>query len=379
MVLGILGIYANAYTVSEPSGSNVFDFGIRSPSEMPKIDGCSSQFDAGLYYSGLAAGVDPVFLKSIMYMESRGNPNVKENHNSDGSIDYGIMQINSKGLSKLGITNPKDLETNYLLNIWAATEIVKWKYALVKSMVNTSYAGYTVEDSPLSIFWAYNGMDKYGKGHEYGVKAYNIYSKARSQVAFVPQTETNITNLFILTAYAGSYRLSDVVTNPNTMTYDEFSSMVQKISAGEIVPQHAGVDNAKRASLQQILADERTALGLVGVMNKNDVVINYDIYNGVEMVLRGINTIGVVMSYMITVLLVLLWVMWILNKAGVYFSGEAVNNITNGKLDFQEEGSMSKLIGITITILTITALVVSGLILEIMQKVLLFIASFFSR
>ena len=44
--------------------------------------------------AGEAYGVSPFLLEAIMFVESRGNARAI-NHNSDGSYDFGLMQINS--------------------------------------------------------------------------------------------------------------------------------------------------------------------------------------------------------------------------------------------------------------------------------------------
>ncbi len=54
--------------------------------------------DAGREY-----GINPYLLKGIARVESNLNPNAV-NRNKNGSADYGLMQVNSFWLKKLGTT-----------------------------------------------------------------------------------------------------------------------------------------------------------------------------------------------------------------------------------------------------------------------------------
>lgn len=64
--------------------------------------------------------VNPMLLKAIAWVESRGTPDAR-NYNRNGSVDYGIMQINSvhlKELSKFGIS--RQMLQNACTNIFVA-------------------------------------------------------------------------------------------------------------------------------------------------------------------------------------------------------------------------------------------------------------------
>ena len=52
--------------------------------------------------AGEAYGVSPLLLEAIMIVESQGNASAI-NHNSDGSYDFGLMQINSSWAKLWGL------------------------------------------------------------------------------------------------------------------------------------------------------------------------------------------------------------------------------------------------------------------------------------
>lgn len=68
--------------------------------------------------AGARYGIEPELLQAIAMVESNLNPHAL-NKNSDGSIDYGLMQINSFHLPELAKFNirPTDLMANTCLNV----------------------------------------------------------------------------------------------------------------------------------------------------------------------------------------------------------------------------------------------------------------------
>lgn len=84
-----------------------------------------SEHDESFKEYGEHFGVPPLLLKNIAKVESSLNPNCI-NHNKNGTIDYGIMQINTVhfaelqryGVSERNIMNPK-------VNIMAGAILVK--------------------------------------------------------------------------------------------------------------------------------------------------------------------------------------------------------------------------------------------------------------
>lgn len=74
--------------------------------------------------AGSRFDINPDLLKAIAYTESALNPNAINDKNSNGSADYGLMQINSswfKRLAAMGITESdikNDTCTNVLVGAW---------------------------------------------------------------------------------------------------------------------------------------------------------------------------------------------------------------------------------------------------------------------
>lgn len=81
----------------------------------PTFDTC---FEAASRYHD----VNPLVLRAIAWQESRNNPKAI-NHNSNGSTDYGLMQINSIHLRELSIYN---ISTKTLMNPCGSIFIAAW-------------------------------------------------------------------------------------------------------------------------------------------------------------------------------------------------------------------------------------------------------------
>jgi soluble lytic murein transglycosylase-like protein len=74
--------------------------------------------DAGRTY-----GISPLLLRGIARVESNMKPGAV-NHNSNGSIDLGLMQVNSFWLKTLGATS-RELTTDPCYNVMAGAWILK--------------------------------------------------------------------------------------------------------------------------------------------------------------------------------------------------------------------------------------------------------------
>ncbi|WON75514.1 lytic transglycosylase domain-containing protein [Serratia sp. UGAL515B_01] len=129
---------------------------------------------AGLYYN-----IDPDYLRSIAYRESSFNPlatNKNKNKNGDVlSIDYGIMQINSKTLNSFRIEYPQltveRLISEPCLNIHVGAMVLRRNFNaygtnwLAVGMYN---AGVKNRDETISA------------RHNYAKSIYFIYKKIKS-------------------------------------------------------------------------------------------------------------------------------------------------------------------------------------------------------
>lgn len=122
--------------------------------------------------------IDPIFVKCIMTKESGGTMGCK-NYNKNGTIDYGLMQVNSSS----GYTQE---ELDRML--------VDAEFAIrcgIKMIKRKIYAA-EVNGQPATVFnvaWRYNGYSE--KGHDYAVnfsKLYNALSKMDSETTLVRVT-----------------------------------------------------------------------------------------------------------------------------------------------------------------------------------------------
>lgn len=362
------------------------DFGIRSPDDMPKIKGCRDVFDEELYYGGIAAGVDPVLLKVIMSKESGGNPDVEDNVNKhkDGSTsrDIGIMQINDRTARGLGVTDMDELRRNHVFNIWAATEVIKGKYAFVKSVKGKRIAGETVRLDSLSILWGYNGFSSRGLGYaKTASKRYSGLTKLK-KVRRGSLALSDIERFIIREALAksaddfGVVRADDVVTD-SKMTYEEFSDRLEDISKGKLVPRKVDIDMSKRKSVKEIIRDETLATGIANDNAPEDVLLNYKVYNFVKCLVKVIYWVIVALSYVLVILVALLWVGYILSNVGINFVSNFYFKVSKGRLDFTDEGSFRKIFYITIFALVMIAMSISGITTYMMERIIIRIVTFF--
>lgn len=101
-----------------------------------------SQIQQMITNSAQQYGVDPSLALSIAQQESSFNPNAVSPTNSNGTVDYGLMQINSRNLSSLGLTPTTALDPQS--NINAAMQLL--------ATYTQQYGG-----NPSLIAAAYNG------------------------------------------------------------------------------------------------------------------------------------------------------------------------------------------------------------------------------
>lgn len=93
-------------------------FGIAAFFLQPLMGTAECWEEAGKYYN-----VDPRLLYTIAYVESGLNPNAVNDKNHDGTVDIGLMQINSFWLETLKTFN---IGTNELLDPCTNVAIGAW-------------------------------------------------------------------------------------------------------------------------------------------------------------------------------------------------------------------------------------------------------------
>lgn len=123
------------------------------------------QWSDQIQQTAQSTGVDPNILATIMKMESDGDPNSR-NHNSNGTNDWGLMQINDSTIQDLGL-DPDRVKNDPMYNLWAAAQEVKSKQ-------DTAQRLGLDPNNPFNIFWLYNGYSDQGK--RYAEKAMDTYN-----------------------------------------------------------------------------------------------------------------------------------------------------------------------------------------------------------
>ncbi len=73
--------------------------------------------------AGKAFGINPFLLRGIARIESNLNPNAI-NKNANGSVDIGLMQVNSSWVSNMGL-DPDRLRSDPCYNVMAGSKILK--------------------------------------------------------------------------------------------------------------------------------------------------------------------------------------------------------------------------------------------------------------
>lgn len=360
--------------VKDPGGYGrpLVDFGISGPEDMPKIDGCTDEHDALLYYAGVATGIDPVLLKVIMKFETGGKPR-KSGPEKDGTYNYGLMQINDVHLSQFGVS-AEEMNSNNLLNVWAATEVLKGKYKSIKNREGEKDKGAEVKMDSFSLFWFYGSYNKAGlKLHAY--KRDPVYTKVTKLPKTVPRKELGIEDIPVLKNILGTYKsvaLDDLMVNTESMSYDEFVEVVDLLSNGELTPEKYTGGNTSIGDTSynvNIPKDESYSTGVGDRVTQLDSLINYSIYSCVEKIVKGLNALISVLVIFATLYLIFIWIIWILGRVGVTVGNTILLRLSSGILDVNAENSMVLIAKITVIDIFLLALVLSGLFLKILQSI----------
>lgn len=120
--------------------------------------------------------VDPVFVKCIMAIESSGNP-LAIGHNTNGTTDYGLMQVNSTWASSFDLDRILD---DYEYAIRCGVKVIKRKIAAAESA--------KTEPTVHEVAWRYNG--KSSKGEKYADKFAALYEGLTGISAFETSVRT---------------------------------------------------------------------------------------------------------------------------------------------------------------------------------------------
>lgn len=121
--------------------------------------------DSVFHYVGEKYGIDPLLLKSIAIVESSLKPALGFNKN--GTIDYGVMQINTFWVEKWNL-NRAGLLTDQVYCVEVSARILKHLFETYG--YNWNAVGYY--HSPT-----------YERRREYAIKVARVYSKLRKNYA----------------------------------------------------------------------------------------------------------------------------------------------------------------------------------------------------
>lgn len=72
----------------------------------------TSDIQSQITAAALQQGVDPSLALAVAQQESSFNPNAVSKPNANGTVDYGLFQINSSNLASFGVSNPLDPTQN---------------------------------------------------------------------------------------------------------------------------------------------------------------------------------------------------------------------------------------------------------------------------
>lgn len=135
----------------------------------------TDKWDALIIEISREKGIDPVFLKCIMAIESGGYQKTLNTKNKNGTHDYGLMQVNTSWGDRFDysqmLSDPK-----YAISCGA--DVVLCKIARAKAL--------GLKPTAFNVFWLYNGYSSQGK--KYAKKVSVIYNAFESKNA-----EDNIT------------------------------------------------------------------------------------------------------------------------------------------------------------------------------------------
>lgn len=108
-----------------------------------KIPASISQWQTEINNAAAQYGVPAALIAAIMQAESEGNPSAT-NHNSNGTTDYGLMQINQA--PERGLTNPFDPTENINAGAQELAQDLKASGGSIQAaagMYNAGIAGYS--------------------------------------------------------------------------------------------------------------------------------------------------------------------------------------------------------------------------------------------
>lgn len=134
--------------------------------------------------------------------------------------------------------------------------------------------------------------------------------------------------------------------------------------------------NTEQDEIQEYLKDESKGTGVRGERTKSDMVLNYTVYKTLKKLARLVNTLAVVLVFLITILITLLWASYVLTIAGIHLFSDIIYKFSDNRLDLEDEDILKRLVIITLSVAVVSSLVVSGIFIGILEKIIVFVSSF---
>lgn len=353
---------------------DVHNFGIPSVGDMPTLAGCSDQVNEVLYFGGLASGVDPALLKVIAKKESTCGVNKRISRNSNGTYDYGLMQINSGGFKALGVTSEADkkkMQEDDVMNVWASTQVLKdKKVAIQQTYKGRTIAGRKVKDDPFTLFWFYNSANSAGLGYAgEPTSEYLKITKVKKSKIGTTYEPSKIDYLMgsIVYATGSEVKIDDIITE-GKMPLEEYTKKVDGIKSGNLTIGGSSTSSNYKDYLG--VTDESSGVGAEGETSTIDTAIQYKIYRITIKVIRIINWIIGALAITGTVVLGIMWSCWIMARSGVPFTDKLSLVLTKGKFNVYGEDSFKDLLSISLVVSLTLGLVISGVLVNFLSTLI---------
>lgn len=121
--------------------------------------------------------------------------------------------------------------------------------------------------------------------------------------------------------------------------------------------------------------DESTNTGIYYEQTPDDIIVNYKFYKVVKFIITVINKIIIYLAWLGMLFLAVFWGMYAVALSGVTVFAKWIYKFTNGRIDTYASGSLMDMIVLSLVISVLLALVLTGFVANISEKLIIFILS----